>query len=69
MRVDLHIRDTNETVKAIIRGLDNGLTASENMAPEGTEGQVLMSNGPGAPPSYQALTEAVEDILRSHGLI
>lgn len=69
MRVDPVVRDLEESLKALIRGMDNRLTASENLAPEGTTGQVLMSNGPNEPPSYQSITTLVEDVLRTHGLI
>lgn len=69
MRVDPVVRNLEESVKALIRGMDNQLTASENLAPEGTVGQVLTSRGPNEPPAYQDITSAVETILRNYGLI
>ena len=56
MRIDIVVRDVMESVKAIIRGLDNQITASENLAPEGRERQVLTSNGSNIPPSYKTPT-------------
>lgn len=53
MRVDLVIRDLRETLDRVVRALDNRLTASENFEGEGSPGDVLTSNGPGVPPSYQ----------------
>lgn len=69
MRVDPVVRNLEESVKALIRGMDNKLTASENFAPEGTTGQVLTSNGPNVPPSYKSIEDTVLTILRDQGLI
>lgn len=69
MRVDNVVTDVQTTVRQILLALDSRLTAADNMAPEGGSGDVLMGNGPNSPPSYKDLTEAVETILRSHGLI
>lgn len=43
-----------EIIRKILHALDNNLTAADNFGPEGTAGQVLTSNGPNIPPSYQA---------------
>lgn len=69
MRVDPVVRNLEESLKQVIRGLDNRLTASENFAPEGTAGQALISNGSASPPSYQSIRTEVETILREYGLI
>ncbi len=53
MRIDPVIVKERDTIGQMVRGLDNGVTAEENMAPEGTAGQPLVSNGTSEPPSYQ----------------
>lgn len=53
MRVDQVIRDPRRTLQEVLRALDSSLTARDNFAPEGVLGQVLMSNGPTAKPTYQ----------------
>lgn len=69
MRVDSVLIDAPTSVKQILLALDNRLTAGENLSPEGVEGQVLTSNGPNVAPSYKSLEDAVNTILRGHGLI
>lgn len=56
MKIDVIVRDVFQSVQAIIRGLDNQLTASENFAPEGIVGQVLTSTGTNTPPEYKTPT-------------
>ena len=67
MRVDLVIHEIYESVRALIRALDNGLTASENFSAEGEIGEVLTSRGPTQPPEYQSvdalIQEAVEQFI------
>lgn len=58
MKIDSVIKDVLYTLRQVVLALDNQLTARDNMAPEGTAGQVLTSNGPGQPPSYQNLPGA-----------
>lgn len=53
MKFDNVVSDVVTTVKRILFGLDNGLTARDNFAPDGTAGQVLTSNGPNSPPTWQ----------------
>ncbi len=53
MRVDPVLRDLTMAVKQLLLAMDNRLTAIENFAPEGSQGQVLTSNGPNIAPSYQ----------------
>lgn len=55
MRVDSVLGDQRAAIKQLLLALDNRLTAVENLAPEGALGQVLASNGPNTPPSYQSL--------------
>lgn len=57
MRVDSVLRDLSFSVKELLLAMDNRLTANENFSPEGINGQVLTSNGPNIPPSYQSLEE------------
>ncbi len=64
MRVDSVILDTMLTLKQLVLAMDNRLTAVENFAPEGVAGEVLMSNGPNTPPSYQAL-DAEDSVVTS----
>ena len=54
MRIDQVIRD--RTLQEIVRAFDNNLKVAHNFAPEGELGQVLMSNGPDAIPSYRSLS-------------
>ena len=68
MRVDIVIRDNRETIGNLVRALDNRLTASENLAPEGEVGEVLTSTGPNTPPEYTSLRSQVIDILTELGL-
>lgn len=60
MNVDPRIRDTEGTLKAILRALANNLRAADNFAPDGTAGHVLTSNGPHRPPSFQAVGTVVD---------
>lgn len=53
MRIDPVIVKERDTLGQIVRGLDNGITVEENMAPEGSAGQVLTSNGTTESPSYR----------------
>lgn len=53
MRPDRIITDVMASLRKIMEGLDNNLTARNNFGPEGSLGQVLTSNGPDKPPSYQ----------------
>lgn len=55
MRFPSVVRDQTKTLEHILRGLDHKLTVADNLAPEGTAGQVLTSNGPNALPTYQAI--------------
>lgn len=68
MRVDQVIRDPRRTLQEVLRAFDSQLTARDNFAPEGVLGQVLTSNGPGSPPTYQDLPETAvglteEDVI------
>lgn len=54
MKIDRLVRDALATLKRVAIALDNNLTAQDNFGPEGTAGQVLTSNGPNLPPSYQS---------------
>lgn len=55
MRIDPVIVKERNTLGQIIRGLDNGITARENMAPEGIVGQVLTSRGVNLAPMFDDL--------------
>lgn len=55
MILDNVVRSERRSIEQIIRALTNNLTARDNLAPDGTLGQVLMSNGPGRVPSFQDL--------------
>jgi hypothetical protein len=53
MRIDPVIVNERDTLGQLLRGLDNGITAGENLGPEGTAGQTLTSNGASEPPSFR----------------
>lgn len=59
MRLDTVVRDLAHSVRQILLALSNQLTASENFGPEGNVGEVLTSNGPNEPPSYQTISAVV----------
>jgi len=69
MKVDSVVRNDRLSIQQLVRALENGLTTIDNFGPEGTAGQVLTSNGPNVPPSYQSLTsilarlDAIESVL------
>lgn len=53
MKIDRIIVDVGTTLRKLLLAMENGLTAEDNLAPGGTAGQVLTSNGPDAPPTWQ----------------
>lgn len=67
MRFPSIVGDQAKTLETILRGLDNRLTAANNLAPEGTAGQVLTSNGPNTAPSYQAIPGTSSDAVTGTG--
>ena len=65
MIVSQVIHSIESTVREIVNGLANRLTARDNWGPEGERGQVLTSNGPGEndlPPSFQDLADILGGI-------
>ena len=65
--VDPVVIDPKRKVVEIVDALNHKLTAAENLAPEGTAGQVLTSRGAGLAPAYAALPQAeqltIEQVL------
>ena len=61
MRPDFVVKDLTQSLRKLLQGLANGLTAKENFAPEGDRGQVLTSNGRNTPPSYQDIRGGISD--------
>lgn len=56
------IQNLSMTVREIVNGLANRLTAQDNFGPEGERFQVLTSNGDRIPPSYQDLVDILTGI-------
>jgi hypothetical protein len=54
MRLDTVVKDMEKSVRQLLLAMSNRLTATENFAPEGDEGQPLLSNGSNTPPSYRS---------------
>lgn len=53
MRLGSVIHTERRAIEDILFALRNRLTAEDNLAPDGVEGQVLTSRGPNLPPSWQ----------------
>lgn len=54
MRVDPILRDTQKSIRQILRALGNNLSAAENFQPDGEEGYVLTAHGrQGVPPTWE----------------
>lgn len=53
MRVGTVVQETGRSLRDILRALDQRITAEDNLAPDGEAGQVLTSNGPNEPPTWQ----------------
>lgn len=51
------VRDTKFLLRQILVAFDHNISAADNLASEGTSGQVLTSNGPNLPPSYTTLSQ------------
>lgn len=53
MILDPVIRDVKQSLQKVLEALSNNLKSSHNFAPDGEAGQVLTSNGPNRPPTWQ----------------
>lgn len=59
MKLGAVVQDHGRTLRDILMALDLRLTAEDNFAPAGVSGQVLTSQGPNTPPSWQTIPSTV----------
>ena len=67
MRIESILTDPEMVMRQVTQAFDNQITAEENMAPQGTAGQVLVSQGANKAPHFADV--AAPSALRNVGIV